>query len=90
MTTPRPPFPSFTPETAVAKVRAAGDGGNSRDPQRVSLAYTVDSGGDAAGLMKTRHASINDVAIAPGKRLFHWPLGEALPADHARLSALGL
>jgi uncharacterized protein len=39
----RPPFPPFTHETAVAKVRAAEDGWNSRDPQRVALAYTVDS-----------------------------------------------
>ena len=35
--------PPFTHETAVLKVRAAEDGWNSRDPQRVSLAYTVDS-----------------------------------------------
>jgi nuclear transport factor 2 (NTF2) superfamily protein len=35
--------PPFTRETAVLKVRKAEDGWNSRDPQRVSLAYTVDS-----------------------------------------------
>jgi len=35
--------PPFTRETAVAKVRMAEDGWNSRDPQRVSLAYTEDS-----------------------------------------------
>ena len=35
--------PPFSLETAVAKVRTAEDGWNSRDPQRVSLAYTVDS-----------------------------------------------
>ena len=39
----RPPLPPFTPETAALKVRAAEDGWNSRDPQRVSLAYTEDS-----------------------------------------------
>ncbi|SPA56524.1 nuclear transport factor 2 family protein [Cupriavidus taiwanensis] len=39
----RPPLPPFTYETAMAKVRAAEDGWNSRDPQRVALAYTVDS-----------------------------------------------
>ncbi|REK12226.1 MAG: nuclear transport factor 2 family protein [Planctomycetota bacterium] len=33
----------FTAETAAAKVRAAEDAWNSRDPQRVSLAYSVDS-----------------------------------------------
>jgi len=39
----RPPFPPFTIETATQKVRAAEDGWNSRDPARVSLAYTPDS-----------------------------------------------
>ena len=34
--------PPFTRETAALKVRAAEDGWNSRDPQRVSLAYSVD------------------------------------------------
>lgn len=39
----RPPVPPFTRETAIQKVRAAEDGWNTRDPQRVSLAYTPDS-----------------------------------------------
>ncbi len=39
--TPRPPLPPFTDETAAAKVRAAEDGWNSRDPQRLALAYTA-------------------------------------------------
>ena len=39
----KPPFPPFTRETAIQKVRIAEDGWNSRDPQRVSLVYTVDS-----------------------------------------------
>ena len=39
----RPPLPPFTHDTAVQKVRAAEDGWNSRDPQRVSLAYTAQS-----------------------------------------------
>jgi nuclear transport factor 2 (NTF2) superfamily protein len=39
----RPPLPPFTRETAIQKVRAAEDGWNSRDPVRVSLAYTQDS-----------------------------------------------
>lgn len=44
-TTPpaRPPLPPFTRETAIQKVRMAEDGWNSRDPERVSLAYTEDS-----------------------------------------------
>ncbi len=43
MTDTRPPLPPFTPETAAQKVRLAEDGWNSRDPQKVSLAYTPDS-----------------------------------------------
>ncbi|MBT2489589.1 nuclear transport factor 2 family protein [Streptomyces sp. ISL-96] len=43
MTDKRPPFPPFTAETALRKVKAAEDGWNSRDPERVSLAYTEDS-----------------------------------------------
>lgn len=39
----RPPLPPFNRETAAQKVRMAEDGRNSRDPERVSLAYTVDS-----------------------------------------------
>jgi nuclear transport factor 2 (NTF2) superfamily protein len=39
----RPPLPPFTRDDAVTKVRAAEDGWNTRDPERVALAYTVDS-----------------------------------------------
>ena len=39
----RPPVPPFSREDAIAKVRAAEDGWNTRDPQRVALAYTEDS-----------------------------------------------
>ena len=35
--------PPFTMETALAKVKAAEDAWNTRDPERVSLAYTVDT-----------------------------------------------
>ena len=43
MVTPSNLTPPFTLETAIQKVRKAEDGWNSRDPQRVSLAYTADS-----------------------------------------------
>jgi nuclear transport factor 2 (NTF2) superfamily protein len=152
----RPPLPPFTRETAATKVRSAEDAWNTRDPQRVSLAYTLDSRWrnrsefpqgrdqivefltrkwqreleyrlikelwafdgariavrfayechDAAGqwwrsygnenwefdengLMRVRHASINDLAIAESERLFHWPLGRR-PDEHAGLTELGL
>jgi len=153
----RPPLPPFTRETATEKVRKAEDAWNSRDPGRVSLAYTPESrwrnrstflqgrpaivdfltrkwreedeyrlikelwaftddriavrfayewrdrnGGwwracgnenwafDEQGLMRERHASINDVSISPDDRLFHWDRSAARPAEHPGLSALGL
>jgi nuclear transport factor 2 (NTF2) superfamily protein len=153
----RPPFPPFTLETAIEKVRKAEDAWNSRDPERVSLAYTSDSrwrnrseflqgraaivcflqrkwvyecdyrlikelwafsedriavrfayewhdqGGDwfrsygnenwafdAQGLMRERHASINDVPIAATDRKFNWDRARPRPADHPGLSDLGL
>ena len=157
MTEPqRPPLPPFSLEDAVLKVRKAEDAWNSRDPERVAPAYSIDSawrnrseflhgrrqileflqrkwaaeldyrlikeiwahGADriavrfayewhdaagrwfrsygnenwqfnANGLMQTRIASINDVAIKAGQRKFHWPLGPR-PADHPGLSDLGL
>jgi len=156
MSEARAPLPPFTRDTAIQKVRLAEDGWNSRDPQRVALAYTVDSKWrnrvefadgrdqivalltrkwrreldyrlikelwaftenriavrfayewhddagnwyrsygnenwefDSLGLMQRRHASINDLPIAPADRKFHWPLGRR-PDDHPGLSELGL
>ena len=43
MTEARPPFPPFDEEAALTKVQAAEDAWNTRDPHRVSLAYTPDS-----------------------------------------------
>ncbi len=40
---PRPPFPPFTEEAAWAKVLGAEAAWNTREPERVALAYTVDS-----------------------------------------------
>jgi nuclear transport factor 2 (NTF2) superfamily protein len=151
-----PLVPPFTREIATQKVRGAEDGWNSRDPERVALAYTVDSRWrnrsefvtgteqiveflkrkwakeleyrlikelwafdadriavrfayeshdpsgqwfrsygnenwefDEKGLMKVRHASINDLPIRDSDRLFHWPIGRR-PNDHPGLSELGL
>lgn len=152
----RPPFPPFTRQTAIEKVRKAEDAWNSRDPARVALAYSVDSRWrnrsefingreaiaaflqrkwvreldyrlikelwtfendriavrfayewhddsgqwhrsygnenwefDENGLMRARHASINDLPIAESARLYRWPAGPR-PADHPGLSELGL
>ena len=40
---PRPPLPPYTRETAIQKIRMAEDGWNSRDPEKIALAYTADS-----------------------------------------------
>lgn len=152
----RPPLPPFTQASAMQKVRMAEDGWNSRDPERVALAYTVDSRWrnrnefpvgreqiraflagkwqreqeyrlikelwaftdnriavrfayewhdangqwfrsygnenwefDEHGLMRERHASINDLAIREQDRLFHWPRGSR-PEGYPNLSELGL
>ena len=39
----RPPLPPFTLETAIQKVRLAEDAWNTRDPEKVALAYSLDS-----------------------------------------------
>jgi nuclear transport factor 2 (NTF2) superfamily protein len=152
-----PLVPPFTAESAVRKVRLAENAWNSREPERVSLAYSEDSrwrnrsefftgrpaiveflrrkwqkeleyrlikelwafshdriavrfqyewhddGGawfrsygnelwefDAAGLMRQRQASINDVSIAAGERRFHWSAPGPRPDDHPGLTELGL
>jgi uncharacterized protein len=45
---------------------------------------------DSDGLMKTRHASINDVSITDAERLFHWDSSSSRPEDHPGLTELGL
>lgn len=152
----RPPLPPFTLETAIQKVRLAEDGWNSRDPEKVSLAYTVDSRWrnraefangrqeivalltrkwtreldyrlikeiwafldsriavrfayeyhddsgnwfraygnenwefETDGLMRTRHASINELPISELQRKFNWPIGRR-PDEHPSLTDLGL
>jgi nuclear transport factor 2 (NTF2) superfamily protein len=43
MSNPRPPLPPFDRDSAIKKVRLAEDSWNSRDPEKVALAYTTDS-----------------------------------------------
>jgi uncharacterized protein len=45
---------------------------------------------DEHGLMRRRHASINDIAIAEADRLFRWDRSGPRPADHPGLTDLGL
>jgi nuclear transport factor 2 (NTF2) superfamily protein len=152
-----PIVPPFDAGTAARKVRLAENAWNSRDAERVSLAYSEDSEWrnrseffsgrpaiveflkrkwqkeldyrlikelwaftgdhiavrfqyewhdaagawhrsygnelwefDDAGLMRRRHASINDVPITQAQRKFHWPAPGPRPEDHPGLSELGL
>lgn len=157
MITDRPPLPPFVGATAIQKVRMAEDAWNTRNPERVALAYTEDSQWrnraeflqgrpaivafltrkwareldyrlikelwawegrriavrfayewhddsgnwfraygnenwefDQHGLMRFRHASINDLPIADADRKFHWDRAGPRPADHPDLTDLGL
>ncbi len=45
---------------------------------------------DENGLMRARHASINDLAIKEGERKFHWDRSGVRPVDHPGLSDSGL
>jgi nuclear transport factor 2 (NTF2) superfamily protein len=152
-----PPIPPFDHDSAVKKVRVGENAWNTRNPDRIALAYTLDSWWrnrstfvqgrhqiiefltgkwqheldyrlikelwafgdnriavrfayeyhdatgrwfraygnenwefDADGMMETRHASINDVAISEAERLFHWDSSGPRPDDHPGLSELGL
>ncbi|GAB5382748.1 MAG: nuclear transport factor 2 family protein [Aliiglaciecola sp.] len=152
----KPPVPPFDHQSAKLKVRLAEDGWNSRNPEKVSKAYTLDTKWrnriqfvnnrqqaeaflqqkwekehqyrlikelwahtdnriavryayewhdddgnwyrsygnenwefDENGLMKNRHASINDLPINEKDRKFFWPLGSR-PEDHPSLSDLGM
>ena len=149
--------PPFTAATAERKVRAAEDGWNSRDPQRVAMAYSADTfwrnrsqfvrgraevvefltgkwdreleyrlikelwafaenriavrfayeyhnpqgewfrayGNenwefDEHGLLRVRHASINDLPVAESERKFHWDRSAPRPHNHPGLTDLGL
>ena len=45
---------------------------------------------DASGLMRRRHASINDLPISEADRSYRWPAPGPRPQDHPGLSELGL
>mmetsp|Transcript_35425 Transcript_35425/g.38337 ORF Transcript_35425/g.38337 Transcript_35425/m.38337 type:complete len:183 (-) Transcript_35425:151-699(-) len=154
----RPPVPPFSYEDAVTKVRMAEDAWNTRDPDKVKMAYTLDTvwrnrsqfvigregvkdflstkwkkeqeyrlikelwchendriavrfvyeyynidnnkwwrahGNenwefDENGLMKSRHASINDIGIAENERLLLWDHDEPRPEGYPSLTDMGL
>ncbi|MBA4032458.1 MAG: DUF1348 domain-containing protein [Planctomyces sp.] len=77
--------PPFTRETAIRKVRLAEDGWNSRDPVRVSLAYTEDSTWRNRGEFVTGRAEIQQFLARKWQREFDYRLVKDLWAftdDH--------
>ncbi|QXG77614.1 nuclear transport factor 2 family protein [Modestobacter sp. L9-4] len=79
MTSPdRPPLPPFTAATAAQKVQAAEDGWNSRDPQRVALAYTEDSVWRNRDTFLTGRAAIVEFLTAKWEREQDYVLRKAL------------
>jgi uncharacterized protein len=74
----RPPLPPFTLDTARMKVQAAEDAWNSRDPQRVSLAYTADSVWRNRDIFVTGRAEIVRFLTAKWERELDYVLRKSL------------
>jgi nuclear transport factor 2 (NTF2) superfamily protein len=75
---PRPPFPPFDTEGAIAKVQAAEDAWNTRDPHRVSLAYTPDSVWRNRDQFITGRAEIVEFLTAKWERELDYVLRKSL------------
>lgn len=77
-TTPRPPLPPFDLEGALAKVQAAEDAWNTRDPQTVALAYTEDCRWRNRDLFITGRAEIVAFLTAKWERELDYVLRKSL------------
>ena len=84
----RPPLPPFTEESARAKVRAAEDAWNSRDPARVALAYTPDSRWRNRSEFFEGRAAIEAYLTAKWRRELDYRLIKELWAFHANRIAV--
>lgn len=78
----RPPTPPFDAETAAQKVQAAEDAWNTRDPHRVSLAYTPDSVWRNRDQFITGRAAIVEFLIAKWERERDYALRKSLWGFH--------
>jgi nuclear transport factor 2 (NTF2) superfamily protein len=76
--TDRPPVPPFNRESALIKVQAAEDAWNTRDPERVSLAYTEDSVWRNRDTFVTGRAQIVEFLTAKWKRELDYSLRKNL------------
>ena len=74
----RPPLPPFTRESAIAKVKAAEDAWNSRDPQRVAQAYSPDSQWRNRDLFFTGRDAIVEFLEDKWSRELHYRLTKEL------------
>ena len=77
-TSPTDIRPPFTKETAAAKVRAAEDAWNSRDPHRVSLAYSEDSEWRNRDLFITGREQIRDFLTTKWEQELDYRLTKSL------------
>jgi nuclear transport factor 2 (NTF2) superfamily protein len=75
---PRPPLPPFTAETAKQKVQAAEDAWNTRDPQKVSLAYSEDSQWRNRDTFVTGRAAIVELLTRKWERELDYALRKEL------------
>ncbi|MEU4765098.1 nuclear transport factor 2 family protein [Actinosynnema sp. NPDC023794] len=78
MTDARPPFPPFDVDGALAKVQAAEDAWNTRDPHRVALAYTEDSVWRNRDVFVTGRAEIVEFLTAKWARELDYVLRKSL------------
>jgi nuclear transport factor 2 (NTF2) superfamily protein len=70
----RPPLPPFTAETAAIKARKAEDAWNTREPERVALAYTDDSRWRNRAEFFTGHSAILEFLIRKWQREMEYRL----------------
>jgi len=83
----RPPLPPFTRESAIRKVRLAEDAWNSRDPERVALAYTEDSTWrNRAEFVSGREAIIRFLERKWAKELDYRLIKEMWVSDGSRIA----
>ena len=69
----RPPLPPFTRDTAIQKVRLAEDGWNSRDPEKVALAYTLTRAGETGRSLRMAGKRSSPFLLASGQK--NWTIG---------------
>jgi len=86
--TPRPPFPPFDGTTAARKVQAAEDAWNTRDPEKVSLAYTEDSVWRNRDLYVVGRARIVEFLTQKWKRELDYALRKELWSFHGNRIAV--